>query len=188
MCAVKSATRDAFGPPLLVHPAELDGGIQSLILAYSYPDNDQLLNMHLLTSMSSLRVNAALCKSMTDMSIDSRLGAHKSPGFSGNVSFYPNDSGCAAIQMQRVELVPLGALTAKDDHKLFSKYHWVKNSLDGELAACDTIVSKYHEDVVEALEQILTYYLRQLDSEVPPDSPRGRTAHTAITSGTLTTS
>lgn len=178
VCQIGTAPRDAFGPPLLVHPAELDGGIQSLILAYSYPDDDQLLNMHLPTSMSSIRVNPSLCKSMTNISVDSRLGANKSPGFSGDVSLYTNDSGCAAIQMQRVELVPLGALTAKDDRKVFSKYHWVKNSFDGELAACDTTVSKYHVDVLEGLERISTYYLRQLDSVVPADSPlRKDSAH-----------
>lgn len=170
VCAVKSVSRDTFGPPLLVHPAELDGGIQSLILAYSYPDDDQLLNMHLPTSMSSIRVNPALCKSMTDLSVDSRLGANRSSGFSGDVSFYTNDSSCAAIQMQQVGLVPLGALTAKDDRKVFSNYHWVKNSLDGDRAACDTTVTKYHEDVLEGLERISTYYLRQLDLEVPADS------------------
>lgn len=172
VCAVKSVSRDDdFGTPLLVHPAELDGGIQSLILAYSYPDDDQLLNMHLPTSMSSILINPALCKSMTDISVDSRLGAAKSAGFSGDVSLYTNDSACAAIQMQRVELKPLGALTAKDDRKVFSKYQWVKNSLDGELAACDTTVTKHHQDVLEGLERISTYYLRKLDEEVPMDSP-----------------
>ncbi|RAH41218.1 putative polyketide synthase [Aspergillus brunneoviolaceus CBS 621.78] len=171
VCAVKSVSRDTFGPPLLVHPAELDGGIQSLILAYSYPDDDQLLNMHLPTSMSSIRVNPALCKSMTDITVDSTLGSTKSAGFSGDVSIYTNDSNCAAIQMQRVELVPLGALTAKDDRKVFSKYQWVKNSLDGELAASDTTVTKHHSEILEGLERISTYYLKKLDAEVPGDSP-----------------
>lgn len=171
VCAVKSVSRDTFGPPLLVHPAELDGGIQSLILAYSYPDDDQLLNMYLPTSIRSIRINPALCKSMTDISVDSTLGANKSSGFSGDVSLYTNNSGCAAIQMQHVELVSLGAFTAKDDRKVFSKYDWVKNSFDGELAARDIPVGKYHKDVLEGLERISTYYLQKFDLEVPADSP-----------------
>lgn len=170
VCAVKSVSRDVFGPPLLVHPAELDGGIQSLILAYSYPDDDQLLKMHLPTSMKSIRVNPALCKSMTEISVDSIIGANKSRGFSGDISLYTNDSRWAAIQMQRVKLVSLGALTAEDDRKVFSKCNWVKNSFDGELAASEITVGKYHEDALEGLERISAYYLRQLDSEVPVDS------------------
>lgn len=171
MCAVSSVSREnIFGNPLLVHPAELDGGIQSLILAYSYPDDDQLLNMHLPTSMKSIRVNPTLCQSMTDISVDSRLGRNRSAGFSGDVSLYTNDSACAAIQMQGVELKPLGALTAKDDRKVFSKYEWVKNKLDGDLAACDTTVTKHHQDVLEGLERISTFYLNKLDAEVPTDS------------------
>ena len=173
VCAVKSVSRDTFGSSLLVHPAELDGGIQSLILGYSYPDDDQLLNMHLPTSMSSIRINPALCQSMTDISVDSKLGANANaqPGFSGDVSFYTNDSACAAIQMQKVELVPLGALTAKDDRKVFSKYHWVQNRMDGVKAAADTTVTKEHEQILEGLERISTFYLNKLDSEVPMDSP-----------------
>lgn len=169
--AIKSVSREVFGTPLLVHPAELDGGIQSLILSFSYPDDDQLLNMHLPTSMSSIRVNPALCQSMTDITADSKLGRSNTPGFSGDVSIYTNDSTCAAIQMEGVELRPLGGLTAKDDRKVFSKYQWIKNSLDGDKAACDTIVTKHHQDVLEGLERIATYYLHKLDSDVPDDSP-----------------
>jgi len=171
VCAVKSAPRDAFGPPLLVHPAEIDGAIQSLILAYSYPDDDQFLTMHLPTSISSIRINPILCRSMTNMFVDSKLEVHKSPGFLGDVNLYTNDSRCAAIQMERIELLPLGAATVRDDRKVFSKYHWVKNSLDGELAASDTPVSKYYVEISTALERISTYYLRQFDLRVPADSP-----------------
>ncbi|KAK2040741.1 putative polyketide synthase [Colletotrichum somersetense] len=171
VCAVKSAPRDNFGPPLLVHPAEFDGAIQSLILAYSYPDDDQLLTMHLPTRMGSIRINPTLCSSMTNMSVDSKLGARETTGFLGDVDLYTHDSRYAAIQMENVELVPLGAATVGDDRKVFSKYHWVKNCLDGELAASDTTVSKYHENILMALERISTYYLRQFDQLVPSDSP-----------------
>lgn len=171
VCEVKSAPREDFGQSLLVHPAEFDGAIQSLILAYSYPDDDQLLTMHLPTSMGNIRINPALCKSMTKLSVDSKLGNHNSPGFIGDVNLYTNDSHYAAIQIERIELVPLGASTAGDDRKVFSKYHWVKNKLDGEKAARDTVVSKYHEDILMALERISTYYLHQFELQVPADSP-----------------
>lgn len=169
--AVKSVSRDVFGTPLLVHPAELDGGIQSLILSFSYPDDDQLLNMHLPTSMSSIRVNPALCKSMIDITADSKLCKTSSPGFSGDVSMYTHDSSRAAIQLEGVELRPLGGLTAKDDRKVFSKYEWIKNNLDGDEAACDTTVTQHHQDVLEGLERIATYYLHKLDADIPEDSP-----------------
>ncbi|GKT82135.1 polyketide synthase [Colletotrichum tofieldiae] len=171
VCAVKSSPRDSFGAPLLVHPAEFDGAIQSLILAYSYPDDDQLLAMHLPTRMGSIRINPRLCKSMINMTVDSKLGVHQATGFLGDVNLYTNDSRCAAIQMEGIKLVPLGALTVDDDRKVFSKYHWVKNSLDGELAARDTVVGQNHEDILMALERISTYYLRQFDQQVPADSP-----------------
>ncbi|KAF3765311.1 hypothetical protein M406DRAFT_256096 [Cryphonectria parasitica EP155] len=171
VCAVHSAPREAFGNPVLVHPAEFDGAIQSLILAFSYPGDDQILTMHLPTGMGNIRINPALCESMTNMTVDAKLGEPKASGFRGDVSLYTNDSACAAIQLQGVELVPMGSATAKDDRKVFSKIHWVKTQLDGELASRDTTVSKYHEDILMALERISTYYLRQFDLQVPEDSP-----------------
>ena len=171
VCVVKSTPREDYGPPLLVHPAEFDGAIQSLILAYSYPDDDQLLKMHLPTSMGNIRINPALCQSMTNMSVDSRLSQHSSPGFLGDVNLYTNDSRYAAIQIERIELVPLGATTSADDRKVFSKYHWVSNSLDGKKAASDTTVDKSHEENLMALERISTYYLHQFELQVPANSP-----------------
>jgi acyl transferase domain-containing protein len=171
VCAVKSAPREDFGDPILVHPAELDGAIQSLILAFSYPGDDQILTMHLPTGMRSIRINPALCSDMSSIVVDAKLGTPMPAGFRGDVSLYTNNSPGAAIQLQGVELLPMGLATAKDDRKVFSKIHWVKSQLDGDLASCDTVVSKYHEDILMALERISTYYLRQFDLQVPDDSP-----------------
>lgn len=169
--AIKSVSRDVFGKALLVHPAEIDGGIQSLILSFSYPDDDQLLNMHLPTNIKNIRVNPALCQYMTGITADSVLSSSDSPGFRGDVGICTSGSSRTAIQMEGVELRPLGGLTAKDDRKVFSKYEWTQNSLDGNAAACDTTVTQHHQDVLEGLERIATYYLHKLDADVPDDSP-----------------
>ncbi|RDW68927.1 Polyketide synthase [Aspergillus mulundensis] len=179
ICNIKPADRDAFGHPLLVHPAEMDGAIQSLILAYSYPDDDQLLTMHLPTRIGCIRVNPARCASMADMVADSTLAGRQSAGFLGDVSLYTANSTHAAVQLEGVELVPLGASTAGSDRKVFSKYHWVPTRLDGDLAAVDTVVSKHHEEILMALERISTYYLRQFDLQVPQDSPLRTTSPTS---------
>lgn len=55
--------------PLLVHPAELDAAFQSVMLAYSYPGDDQLRTLHLPTRIDRVRVNpAALCGSQRTQS------------------------------------------------------------------------------------------------------------------------
>lgn len=179
ICEIKPAERDAFGPPLLVHPAEMDGAIQSLILAYSYPDDDQLLTMHLPTNIGCIRVNPARCASMSEMVADSTLDGRESPGFLGDVSLYTANSEHAAIQMESIELVPLGASNTSSDRKVFSKYHCVPARLDGELAAADTVVSKHHEEILMALERISTYYLRQFDLQVSANSPLRTTSPTS---------
>jgi SAM-dependent methyltransferase len=107
---------------------------------------------------------------MTDLSVDATLGAPKTSGFSGDVNLFANGSTNTAIQLQGVELVPMGSAVAKDDRKVFSKIHWSETRLNGDLASCDTTMSKEHEDTLMALERISTYYLREFDSQVPKDS------------------
>lgn len=60
------ASSEEDGEPLLVHPAALDGALQSIILAYSHPNDGKLWSLHVTISISRVRVNPHLLQ-------DSRL-------------------------------------------------------------------------------------------------------------------
>ncbi|KAJ5181728.1 hypothetical protein N7449_011875 [Penicillium cf. viridicatum] len=65
--------------------------------------------------------------------------------------------------METVELVTLGSSTSGSDRKVFSKYHWVQRSLDGDLAAADTVAGQHWSPWVHPCGGIR----KSLKSEVP---------------------
>ncbi|OCL13419.1 putative polyketide synthase [Glonium stellatum] len=177
-CLVRMAAHEAGDESLLIHPGELDAAFQSLTLAYSYPNDDRILSLHLPTDISHIRVNPALCGSTNRSNVeffpvDSALArGHRDAsgsGFTGDVSLYSNDCLNAAIQVQGLKLVPLMAI--QHDRKVFSKMHWVGSSPDGLAAASDTVVTQRHRDTVSVLERISTFYLREFDRIVPQNHP-----------------
>lgn len=192
--------------PLLAHPAELDAAFQSLLLAYSYPGDDQLRTLHLPVRIDCIRVNPALCGSpawpeRTLGSITKQYSGQWDPpgevlvpvdatvlrptdrgsispqrGFSGDITIYTTTSPHAAIQVQNVQLRPLGGSAEEGkDRNIFLKMNWVAAMPDGHAAAAAgddrNIISPRTRAAFDALERIAAFYLRQFDAQVPADSP-----------------
>lgn len=178
-CMVRILPREADDDErLLVHPAELDAAFQSVILAYSYPHDDQLRSLHLPTNIGCIRVNPALCATTGSdgselVPVDAALsgGLSKAQGFSGDINLFTTSSPNAAIQVQAVKLVPLGGTAVDDDRKVFSKMEWVRRDPDALAAASDTTVTLHHREVLTALERISAFYLNEFDRQVPEDDP-----------------
>ena len=172
----RSAT-DAVTP--LVQPAELDASFQAIILAYSYPGDDELLSLHLPTSIEKIRINPSLCSCdgtqskarplPVDSIVAARLGRGK--GVMGDANIYIDGCSSAMIQIQGVKLVPLSSSAIGQYRKVFSKTHWVNSVPDGKAAAYDIKITQDHEKMRHTLDRISTFYLRQFDREVPPDDP-----------------
>ncbi|KAF1352009.1 hypothetical protein BDV97DRAFT_293724 [Delphinella strobiligena] len=174
--ANKALTADAGS--LLVHPVDLDAAFQSVMLAYSYPGDDQLRNLHLPTSIAKVRVNPAVLLSQnssdetvivdsTCLSVDR---ATPGSGFSGHVELYTNGSSHAAIQVDQVNFKPLKS-SATADRNVFNKIVWVPSAPDGHLAAEGIPVTRDDTDLLWVLSRIASYFLRRFDEDVPEDSP-----------------
>ena len=153
------------GPPLLASPSELDAAFQSLLLAYSYPGDDQLRHLHLPQRIGHIRVNPALFGSAAEKvrliqddtvhgnqntlsvhavvrrSTDHSASAVSSlsnprGGFGGDITIFTETSPFAAIQVRDVQLVPLEGSTDKSAYrKLFTKMQWVEMAPNGSAAA-----------------------------------------------------
>ena len=174
--ATRASTDDA--KLLLVHPVDLDAAFQSVMLAYSYPGDDQLRDLHLPTSIAKVRVNPAVfvsrkiqCSHVTIESTCNRID-HASPGsgFSGNVDLYLNGCSNAAIQVDQVSFKPLQT-AANTDKNVFYKMHWIPSTPDGIIAADGIPVTQGDTDLLGVLSRIASYYLRKFDEDMPEDSP-----------------
>ena len=176
-CVAKKALTDG-SDSLLVHPVDLDAAFQSVMLAYSYPGDDQLRILHLPTSVAKVRVNPAVLAAKMEQdeytTIDSTCSredrATPGSGFSGSVNLYSNGCSNAAIQVDQVKFKPVGT-AASDDRNVFYQMHWVPNAPDGTLAADGIPVTQYDVDLLWVLSRIAAFYLRQFDQDVPEDSP-----------------
>lgn len=174
--ATRGSTDDA--ELLLVHPVELDAAFQSVMLAYSYPGDDQLRNLHLPTSIAKVRVNPAVFMSqkiqdklVTVESTCNRIDrASPGSGFSGHVDLYSNGCSNAAIQVDQVRFKPLGT-ASNSDRNVFYKMHWVPSAPDGITAADSIPVTQDDIDLLWVLSRVASYYLRAFDDDVPEDSP-----------------
>ncbi|KAM7218542.1 hypothetical protein V8F06_006146 [Rhypophila decipiens] len=170
---------------MVVHPAELDAAFQSLLLAYSYPGDDQLRSLHLpvrigcirvdpassqISDHSSIHVDAAVVRPVGDAQLLAR------DGFSGDINIYMADSSQATIQVEDVRLVPLQGSSAKEqDRKMFSRMEWVNMMPDGQEAATagddSSICHTRTREIFNGLERLAAFYMRQFDEQIPEDSP-----------------
>ena len=174
--ATRASTDDA--KLLLVHPVDLDAALQSVMLAYSYPGDDQLRTLHLPTRIRKVRVNPAVLASQKNqgdyLTVESTCQRtdRTSPasGFTGNVDVFCNGCSNAAIQVDQVRSVPIGT-AAKSDRNVFYKTRWVLGEADGISAADKIPVTQGDTETLLALSRIACYYLRKFDENMTEDSP-----------------
>lgn len=192
-CLVKmSSPEDLGGSSMLIHPAELDAVLQSAILAYSYPYDEELRTLHLPTTIRQIRINPAALREGTssrgsqgelvpvDASINFGTGSGLEAGrkvrgsivadinlYATSKTAYPN----AAVQVQGASFKPLGGSATEEDRHMYSKVRWVPDRPDGLEAASGLWESESQRETVRLLERIATFYLRKFDREVPPDHP-----------------
>ncbi|ORY71958.1 putative polyketide synthase [Pseudomassariella vexata] len=172
------------GQSLLIHPSELDAALQCVLLAHSYPYDQQLRTIHLPTTIQKIRVNPALCFGATNGDMDGSqdefvpVDAAIVPpeagqrGIVGYMNLYSNASSNSAIQVQNATFMPLGGATADEDRRVFSKVHWIASEPNGLEAARNISLTNNHRDTIKVLERISTFYLRKFDQQVPPDHPK----------------
>lgn len=180
--------------PLLIHPAELDVALQSAILAYSYPYDEELTSLHLPTTIRRVRINpAALLHGETgrasdgelvpvDASMDCSTQAEKvSGGILADVNLYAvgTDRAAnphAAIQVQGVAFSPMGGSErdSSQDRPVYSKERWVLAHPDCFEAARGLWDDAVVRETAALLERVATFYLRKFHREVPPEH-RART-------------
>ncbi|KAI0014683.1 putative polyketide synthase [Xylariomycetidae sp. FL0641] len=175
---------------LLIHPAELDAVLQSAILAYSYPYDEELRTLHLPTSIRCIRINPAALQdgealragqeglAPVEASINFGEWGQKTAGsIVANVNFYAthgpeHDRPHAAVQVQGVAFMPLGgAANPGLDRLVYSKERWIPNTPDGIAAAHGLWDDDEVRHLARLLERVATFYLCKFDREVLPDHP-----------------
>ncbi|KAJ5579632.1 uncharacterized protein N7459_005617 [Penicillium hispanicum] len=151
---------------LLVHPASLDGAIQSIMLAYCFPGDGRLRTLYLPTKIDRIRINPMSCKSLAApgsyLQFYSSVGEARFAELSGDVDIYSADGRYTVVQLQGLHTTPLTPLTSAMDFPMFTKFtsspeeptgRDINSALDW-LPDCTPSLD---------LERVAHYYLKQLN-------------------------
>ncbi|KAJ4263544.1 hypothetical protein NW762_006363 [Fusarium torreyae] len=173
-CIASSDTMES----VLVHPVDLDAAFQAVLMAYSYPGDGKLRNLHLPASIARLRVNPASfplsAATLTSFDLDSTYSipdkASTVSGFEGSATIYRTDSSHAAIEVDNVHFEPVGAMS-NADREIFHGMDWVYSEPNGTVAASKIFIQEQDWELVYTFSRAACYFLRQFDEQVPEDSP-----------------
>ena len=172
---VANPKSDGMTEPLLVHPAMFDAVIQSVILAYCYPNDGQLWSLHLPTRIDRIRVNLRLCASIAGQSnllpFDSIVRQNQRSGIFGDAQVYSGPDEQMVVQLEGVQAIPFTPAISADDSHVFSLMQWGLAGLSGEIAVGSNRASSEEYEFAYTLERVATFYLRSLDEAIPRNHP-----------------
>ena len=164
---------------LLVHPAELDAAIQSMILAYCYPGDTSLRTIQLPTAIDCIRFNIPFCET-TNPGSKVQFRSSVAPGdngdINGDVEVYREDDSTTVIQLQGLHTK---ALTAEDDLNIFSECTWGVESPTGSSLTLQGEDLKMERELFVAVERVAYFYLKNLDESIPKSARQNLAEHQA---------
>ena len=171
-------TTATFGK-LLVHPAELDAAIQSMILAYCYPGDTSLRTIQLPTGIDCIRFNIPSCDTTSPgskLQFRSSVAPADNGDINGDVEVYREDGSTTIIQLQGLHTK---TLTTENDLNIFSECTWEVESPNGSSLILQGDDLNTEGEVFRAVERVAYFYLRNLNESIPKSARQNLMEHHA---------
>jgi hybrid polyketide synthase/nonribosomal peptide synthetase ACE1 len=159
--------RDENGHSLIIHPASLDGAIQSIMLAYCFPGDGRLRTLYLPTRIDRLRVNPSGCVALagpgTDLPFHSAVTEARFAELSGDVDIFSADGRRTLVQLEGLHTTPLSPLTSTNDVPFFTEYEWGVDRPTGRDFNIDKEMSISDRSLALDFERVAHFYFKELD-------------------------
>nr|A0A7L8UVC9.1 RecName: Full=Polyketide synthase-nonribosomal peptide synthetase ffsA; Short=PKS-NRPS ffsA; AltName: Full=Cytochalasans biosynthesis cluster protein ffsA [Aspergillus flavipes]QOG08944.1 FfsA [Aspergillus flavipes] len=153
---------------LLLHPATFDNAIQSIILAYCYPNDGRLWSVQLPTGIKKIKINPVLCNRYAGkkalLCFKASTSDDRSAEIGGDVDIYDEQGNNALMQLEGLQTKPLANATAANDSPLFLETIWDIESPSREAAVADRPDMQPKTELSFDVERVAFFYLRHLDS------------------------
>ncbi|KAH6673321.1 polyketide synthase [Halenospora varia] len=150
----------------ILHPAMLDAAIQSVFLAFCWPGDGSLRELHVPTAIKRIRVNPSLCKPNLSgesfLPLDSFMASHESSTILGDVDIYTEVGDLPMVQVEGISVVPFASAVAATDRQLFSTWTWGVENPDGELVTNNDRATAEEFEIASITEQTAVYFLKEL--------------------------
>ena len=159
--------RRAHKHQMLVDPAILDAGIQSIILAFCWPGDGRLKSVYVPSNIKTVRLDYDLWlrskNGTTDVQFDANVVAQDASSITGDVLlFSAADDVHSILQVEGLTAKPLVARTAVDDFQHFSEMSWDVDAPRDDSLISNLSASSEDYDTAYDLERMAYYYLRLL--------------------------
>lgn len=170
--------------PLIIHPASLDGAIQSIMLAYSFPGDGRLRTLYLPTRIDRLRLNPTACVALggqgADLPFYSAVTDARFAELSGDVDIFSADEKKTLVQLEGLHTTPLSPLTSANDIPFFTEVTWDFDrpmGRDPKLGGVEMLPQD--RSLALELERVAHFYLKKLDSSLQQSDRANTTWHHA---------
>ncbi|KXH56087.1 polyketide synthase/peptide synthetase [Colletotrichum salicis] len=157
---------------MLLHPAVLDTALQGIFLAYCWPGDGSLDQLHVPTGIRSCRVNVGLCQQSllpdTEVSSCSLLTGNPlaTRNLNGDVEI-STDEGICLVQMEGLKVVSFAEQTMDADRAVFTEYVWDVLAPNCERAMGERRATAEDYDLAYAIERVSVHYMKQLATLFP---------------------
>nr|A0A7L9EYL1.1 RecName: Full=Hybrid PKS-NRPS synthetase xenE; AltName: Full=Xenoacremones biosynthesis cluster protein E [Xenoacremonium sp. BF-2018a]QOJ72663.1 XenE [Xenoacremonium sp. BF-2018a] len=157
---------------MLLHPALLDTALQGIFLAYCWPGDGSLEQLHVPTGIKNFRVNVGLCQQVltpeTDVSSCTQLTGNPlaTKHLNGDVEIYADD-GAGLVQMEGLRVVAFAEQTEDADRAIFSEHVWDVLAPNCERAMGGKRATLQDYEFAYGMERVVVYYMKQLVTLFP---------------------
>lgn len=152
--------------PLIIHPASLDGAIQSIMLAYSFPGDGRLRTLYLPTRIDRLRLNPTACVALgapgAHLPFYSAVTDARFADLSGDVDILSADGSHTLLQLEGLHTTPLSPLTSANDVPFFTEVIWDVDR-PGQLKKGEGM---HDHSMAMDLERVAHFYFRKLQNSL----------------------
>lgn len=163
---------------MLLHPALLDSALQGIFLAYCWPGDGSLEQLHVPTGIRTFRVNVPACRQSlvpsTDVATVSQLTGNPlaTRQLNGDVDIYAPD-GTGLVQMEGIKVVAFSEPTPDMDRAIFSEHKWGVASPSCELAMAGARATDDDYEFAYAMERVSMHYMKQMVEMFPKEMRAG---------------
>ncbi|OQD60396.1 hypothetical protein PENPOL_c024G00628 [Penicillium polonicum] len=156
--------------PLIIHPASLDGAIQSIMLAYSFPGDGRLRTLYLPTRIDRLRLNPTTCAVFgapgANLPFYSAVTDARFAELSGDVDIFSADGRHTLVQLEGLHTTPLSPLTSINDVPFFTEVIWDVDRPTGQQSKNAEDMLPQGRSLVLDLERVAHFHFKKLENSL----------------------
>lgn len=162
---------------LMIHPATLDVGLQTLLVAIGHPGDSQLSGICTPTRIDSIIINPILCESLTgELEVEASLNEIEDRGtFCGDIGISDTE-GHGLVQIEGLRLKPLAPLS-EEEWPMFAEEKWGPLLPTASLAT--TVGTEDLHSINPIANRLGLLYLRDAQNELTAEDRQQLDPHRA---------